>query len=263
MNPFNPTIIRVQARLEKIGVGDMEKDYVLSVVLTEISKWREAKRLVFKGGTSLKKIHFPKYRFSSDLDFTAIANVKTELKKRLESDFENTSVEGIKFVKLQDITEKDKNTLRIQMQYESGIGVFQGKPHVDSIILDFNFDAKVYAKIIQGKVNLPGEYGLAPEPILTMNLEEILAEKVDAIYSRRKPRDVYDLWYLLKNGTRFDIQLVGKKLEEKGRKFELQTLMVRLEKLKPFWQKDMMGLLEKIPDYEEITKELLQEIEKL
>ena len=49
----------------------VERDYALSWVLAGLYRRPElAERLVFKGGTALRKCYFPDYRFSADLDFT-------------------------------------------------------------------------------------------------------------------------------------------------------------------------------------------------
>ena len=50
----------------------IEKDYILSWVLAGIaSNVKLQDKLIFKGGTALKKCYFGNYRFSEDLDFTA------------------------------------------------------------------------------------------------------------------------------------------------------------------------------------------------
>src|SRR5690606_39809631 len=56
----------------RLGLGDktIEKDYVLTWVLLAIAASRLNNILVFKGGTAIKKMYIPDYRFSEDLDFT-------------------------------------------------------------------------------------------------------------------------------------------------------------------------------------------------
>jgi len=56
----------------------LERDYLISWILAGISS-REAlrKALVFKGGTALKKCYFGEYRFSEDLDFSALDGAPT------------------------------------------------------------------------------------------------------------------------------------------------------------------------------------------
>jgi len=62
--------LRRYAASKQIALGTAEKDYVLSVVLAQISKSRYARDLIFKEGTAIKKVYFPDARFSVDLDFT-------------------------------------------------------------------------------------------------------------------------------------------------------------------------------------------------
>jgi uncharacterized protein len=59
------------ANREKIGLGVLEKDYVLTEVLKSLSQVESLKNLlVFKGGTALRKVYFADWRYSEDLDFT-------------------------------------------------------------------------------------------------------------------------------------------------------------------------------------------------
>ena len=56
----------------------LERDYLLSWGLTGISQMPTLRdMLVFKGGTALRKCYFGDYRFSEDLDFSALAAVPT------------------------------------------------------------------------------------------------------------------------------------------------------------------------------------------
>ncbi|MBN8720703.1 MAG: nucleotidyl transferase AbiEii/AbiGii toxin family protein [Sediminibacterium magnilacihabitans] len=67
----------IQQKAREVGVRDqqIEKDYILSWILKGVSQHDQlSKIIVFKGGTVLKKIYFPDYRFSEDLDFTLLTN---------------------------------------------------------------------------------------------------------------------------------------------------------------------------------------------
>jgi predicted nucleotidyltransferase component of viral defense system len=56
----------------------LERDYLLSWVLAGITRVDSLRdTLVFKGGTALRKCYFGDYRFSEDLDFTAVGSVPT------------------------------------------------------------------------------------------------------------------------------------------------------------------------------------------
>jgi predicted nucleotidyltransferase component of viral defense system len=45
-----------------------------------------------------------------------------------------------------------------------------------------------------------------------LSQDEILAEKIRAVMTRKKGRDLYDLWYLLAKGAQMDRDMLKKKL---------------------------------------------------
>ena len=64
--------IRRRARVAGVEPRTMQLDYAFGWALRGIAGHPYlARRLVFKGGTCLRKCYFPDYRFSEDLDFTA------------------------------------------------------------------------------------------------------------------------------------------------------------------------------------------------
>ena len=62
-----------QVKLTGLHLDTIQQDYVLTWLLDGIAKDKVlGQHLVFKGGTALKKCYFGRYRFSEDLDFTAM-----------------------------------------------------------------------------------------------------------------------------------------------------------------------------------------------
>ena len=55
-----------------VPMGVIDKDYVLSYLLAGLADVPDLRDLRFKGGTALKKVFFGDYRFSEDLDFSAV-----------------------------------------------------------------------------------------------------------------------------------------------------------------------------------------------
>ncbi|MHB1326063.1 MAG: nucleotidyl transferase AbiEii/AbiGii toxin family protein [Thermoleophilia bacterium] len=65
-----PAEISKLAFRESMSDKVIEKDYVITWILLALADSSLKDFLVFKGGTALKKIYFPDYRYSEDLDFT-------------------------------------------------------------------------------------------------------------------------------------------------------------------------------------------------
>lgn len=58
----------------------IDHDYVLGCFLHYLSLEEQVKKYwIFKGGTSLAKCYFSEYRFSEDLDFTALDTITIEI----------------------------------------------------------------------------------------------------------------------------------------------------------------------------------------
>jgi len=64
-------VITQRANDERLPAQTIERDYVLAHVCTDIGSVGDP-RLVFKGGTLLRLCYFADYRYSADLDFSAI-----------------------------------------------------------------------------------------------------------------------------------------------------------------------------------------------
>lgn len=63
--------IHRKAREWKVDPMIVELDYVLGCFLTRWFRHPIAAKMIFKGGTCLRKCYFPDYRFSEDIDITA------------------------------------------------------------------------------------------------------------------------------------------------------------------------------------------------
>jgi hypothetical protein len=72
MKPLR-TRLREAALRMRVSQMVVEKDYALSYLLAGIAANPDLSgTLIFKGGTALKKLYFGDYRFSEDLDFSAV-----------------------------------------------------------------------------------------------------------------------------------------------------------------------------------------------
>ena len=77
MTPLRTRLLVARKRLG-LPWEALERDYLLSWILAGIAQMEALKEtLVFKGGTALKKCYFGDYRFSEDLDFSAVGSFPT------------------------------------------------------------------------------------------------------------------------------------------------------------------------------------------
>jgi len=244
-----------------MSLGNAEKDYVLSVALAALAEAGLNTELVFKGGTCLKKAYFPEYRFSADLDFTALASDITTHKRRITGLFENREIEGVAFTGIKDRSQAGRPSLNLRVKYASGLAPPE-RPHIDSIRLDLNYQATVYLEPTEQRLLLPEIYQLSRPGYKVLQLTEIVAEKVHAIYKRPKPRDLFDLNYLLEKGVEFDIKLIDLKLETLKRTFDTATFAGRVERLKPRWSRDMEGLITDPPSFANVSASVMAHVAK-
>ena len=71
-------LLRKLAGKYQMPLGTLEKDYALTNLLSVIVNFPKLDKIVFKGGTALKKIYFENFRFSEDLDFVCFEDVSDD-----------------------------------------------------------------------------------------------------------------------------------------------------------------------------------------
>jgi predicted nucleotidyltransferase component of viral defense system len=227
-----------------------EKDYLQHIFLLFLSK--ETKReLVFKGGTALQKI-YGLNRFSIDLDFTSTNGNEEEIVRKISKDINDfgfeTKISKIEKFKelgktivlkikgpLYDGTEKTLTNLRIEISFRKDLIL---EPELKEII-------PVYPDI-------------APYLVLVMKLEEMLAEKVRAIFWRAKPRDLYDLWFLVRKNVNINFDLIDKKLAYYEMKFNFKEFVSKIEEIEKSWKGDLEPITTFVPEFRKVKEEILE-----
>lgn len=130
--------------------------------------------------------------------------------------------------------------------------------YAQGIRMDCNFRENLFQNPIAGK--LIDEYHLGEYTIQTMTIEEIFAEKIQALSSRKAPRDLYDIWYLLKNNVSLDKVLVEKKFEYYHEKIDKRKIEQNINEMREKWERDLENLLKKLPDFDEIASQVKKEL---
>jgi len=91
-----------------------------------------------------------------------------------------------------------------------------------------------------------------------MALGEVAAEKVRAVISRDKARDVYDLDFLIKRkSVAFDEALANQKLAYYDIGFSKKTFFEKIDRCEKNWKKDLGPLVfGELPGFREVRKTL-------
>lgn len=204
------------------------REYVQLLFLRYFYERQREIKAFFKGGTALRFL-FNSFRFSEDLDFTCVGPMK-KIKKSLREDIlpKLGAESGFKIlVKDEKVFEEVGVGYRLVLQPNELIRQPLG------IRLDFSFREKpIEAEVSAVSVY---DYPISPFPLVThLSKKEILAEKVRAVLVRRTPRDLFDLWFLLKQGTLLEWDFVIKKMKYYPKvKFDKEILKREIQKFKP------------------------------
>jgi predicted nucleotidyltransferase component of viral defense system len=263
----------------------IDKDWALGHFIDAIFSIPELRqKLIFKGGTCLKKCYIPGYRFSEDLDFTQIdkdfiltrkhlENILALVKQRIEMP---THIESLK-----ELIYEDKLT-----GYEAIIK-FWGSDHPrnEAPPPPQRWQTKVKIEIILYELVL---FPISKRDVihqysdkLTENalqvpcysIEEVVAEKMRSIIQRSysAPRDFYDIWYLSKHFPELAYKhIVGafhKKLTFKEHVFTGVDQLINPENdkhLSAAWKNSLAHQITgELPDFETVKNELLLLFKKI
>lgn len=249
----------------------IEKDYVLGWLLWSISNHESLSATwIFKGGTCLKKCFFETYRFSEDLDFTLTdpAHLDSAFLKRVfaeigERIYEETGIEFPPDVQEFEIYDNPRGAKSCQgkIGYQGPVSP-RGKS-MPRIKLDLTADERVVLPPVYSAVFHP--YSDAPEDSIAVNsyaYEEAFAEKVRALAERARPRDLYDVVNLFRNGDARPaaaalLDVLRKKCEFKGiRVPDLPDLEPHRPALEGGWSTMLAHQLPALPPIETFWSEL-------
>jgi predicted nucleotidyltransferase component of viral defense system len=198
--------IRERASEWQLRVNVVEKDYVLGWLLAALAAHPEtSQQWVFKGGTCLKKCFFETYRFSEDLDFSLLPGAKytaPELQMVLQEVADQASeLSGITFAS-QTVSIRERRNKRGQGTFEASIE-YRG-PMSDPGGPRVRFDLTRQEPVLDG-VRRRGVFHAYPDVlpadilVATYSIDELFAEKLRALTERTRPRDLYDVMFMLEN----------------------------------------------------------------
>ena len=139
--------------------------------------------------------------------------------------------------------------------------LFDGNPNTTNLItINISMKEKPIYKPKEERI-YPIYRDIPSFTLQVMPIEEIFAEKIRALFTRNKPRDVYDIWFLIKKRSNINIQDINKKLKLYKEKFNEKRFIDKIEEKRKSWNMDLKGLIkENLPDFNIIKKEIIENI---
>jgi predicted nucleotidyltransferase component of viral defense system len=197
------------------------REYIQHLFLAALYRMTGAEKLLFKGGTALRII-FNSPRFSEDLDFTG------------QGIYQHKEIDELFINALLDL---EKAGINISYnEAKPTTGGYLGVIHYE--LFDLAEDIKFEVSLRKGK-RVAGELAsivsdfTIPYTLVHFPTRELVGEKVAALLSRGKPRDYYDLYFILRHAG------LNKFVDKKN----LKAILVNLESEKIDFKRDLSVLL--------------------
>jgi len=212
------------------------REYLQLIFLSYLYQEKGASKIIFKGGTALRLL-FGSPRFSEDLDFSTnyddleITRILTKIEEKINRELPGLTIkplykgkEGIRF-RITYRQDNFKYPFSIRLDFHSVAG-----SHIQKIILNTQIST------------LTTKFPIMIFPqVFHLSGEGIIIEKFDALESRNKGRDIFDIWFLLSKGT--NIKSFDDKTIKTLKLFPQTTLERDLAKFLPRSQKQVISNL--------------------
>jgi len=228
------------------SLGQIEKDYLQHIFLINLYKMI-GNELLFKGGTALQKC-YGLNRFSEDLDFTLIKDISIE--KIL-----NKTIRGMTLFGCESENKKSKeDEVSTVYQIRSKGPLYDGtEKSLSYIRIEISKRNDVFLVPVRNEV-VPIYRDLPPYIASVMNPSEIMAEKIRAIMTRDRARDLYDLYFLIRKKIDVDVDLIDKKLSYYNRRFSMKEFFESIEKKEKIWNRELRHLISIVPRFQMVRE---------
>lgn len=170
------------------------REYFQHLFLSELYKLPNAEKLLFKGGTVLRMI-YGSPRFSEDLDFSLFGVAQNDIKFFVEGLFVHVLSE--------------MSSIGIQVELGNKVGITSGGYfgtvtfrifEYPPVSVEINISSR-NDQNITGEVDSVANNFVPTYTIIHLPQNDLVEEKVfGALLERKKPRDFYDLYIIMRKG---------------------------------------------------------------
>lgn len=202
-------------------VLNIRREYVQHLFLSYFYQQKESRQVFFKGGTALR-ILFNSPRFSEDLDFSSsFAGIK-EIETAVANTLEEIEREGIQT----EIVESKETT-------GGYLAIISFR--LSSQTVEIQIEISNREKDSEGEVVTVISDFIPSYTVMQLKLQLLTEEKLLAMLSRKKPRDFYDLYFMLR----------VKNLISQKQKKVLSEVLTELKKTHINFEKELKQFLPK------------------
>jgi uncharacterized protein len=161
------------------------REYFQHVFLSYFYQQEHTDKVYFKGGTALRLL-YKSPRFSEDLDFSSTLQEVSSIETAVINTLTEIAREGIQ-VDIKDAAPTTGGYLATLLFKNNG----------DTIPLRLEMSLRSGKKISEF-TTVSNDF-IAPYTIFQLNEQQLVGEKIAALLSRQKPRDFYDIYFLLRS----------------------------------------------------------------
>lgn len=204
------------------NIKNIVREYIQHLFLSSLYKSPDSEKLLFKGGTSLRII-YNSPRFSEDLDFSGYNIHRHKI-------IDDLFIGAISTMEKMGI---DINFNEAKPTTGGYLGIISYQLHDISENMKFEVSLRSVKPLSYQTTTIVNDY--SPAYVLAhLPAEEIVKEKIKAFLFRKKPRDYYDLYFLLRHPElnkcvkKAQLKDVLKNLEKEKMSFKIEDLSVLL-----------------------------------
>jgi len=181
---IDQSLIKTIAKKQQTTEVNSRREYVQHLFLNYFYQQPSTNKIFFKGGTALRLV-YGSPRFSEDLDFSSpLADINLIERAALEV--------------LREIEKEGIKTEIVESKSTSGgyLGIFSFK--LAEVIVALQLEISSRDRRVKGEVvTVAGDF-IPAYTIVVLPLEQLVGQKIRALQERQKPRDWYDLYFILR-----------------------------------------------------------------
>ena len=234
--------LSAEAKQRGMPTGKMRgilREYLQVLILKELYKLPDGKKLYFTGGTYLRLVHQTK-RFSEDLDFNVDKMKKGDFEGLLEKTQSNLKKEGFEIKLAFGHWDNILVGEFVFPDIEEYYGVVSPHRRKEGILIKFeanqpSWKIKTESLVVTGFGNM--------FPIICTHSGALFADKIDALIKKNRARHLFDIMFMLSKKYPFDmvvLKALGIKdhpleaILKRVESFSAAELKKQAEQLRPF-----------------------------